>query len=70
VFAARDERHTIVAVTGPHALPRLTRHDLRSALAALGGVNPIDTTPAPLPSSAVRAILAAAGEGFRRPRAV
>src|SRR4051812_8182367 len=36
-FVARDERHTVVAVTGPFALPRVTRHDLRTALSALGG---------------------------------
>jgi hypothetical protein len=36
-FAARDGRHTILVTTGPHALPRLTRHDLCSALVALGG---------------------------------
>lgn len=40
VFAARDERHTIVVVTGPFALSRLTRHDLRTALSALGGQTP------------------------------
>lgn len=28
VYSARDERHVIVVVTGPFALPRLTRHDL------------------------------------------
>jgi hypothetical protein len=39
VFIARDERHTIVVVTGPFALARVTRHDLRSALSALGGQN-------------------------------
>lgn len=70
VYAARDNLHSIVAVTGPHALSRLTAHDLRSALAALGGVNPIDTTPARLPDGAVSALLRAADDGFRRPRAV
>src|SRR5438034_5683849 len=37
VFAARDDRHQLVVATGPFALPRLTRHDLRTALRALGG---------------------------------
>jgi hypothetical protein len=37
VFVARDERHVIVVVTGPFALARVTRHDLRTALSALGG---------------------------------
>lgn len=39
VFVARDERHTIVVVTGPFALARVTRHDLETALSALGGQN-------------------------------
>jgi hypothetical protein len=39
VFVARDERHVIVVVTGPFALARVTRHDLRTALSALGGQN-------------------------------
>ena len=33
------QRHAIVVVTGPFALPRVTRHDLRTALSALGGRN-------------------------------
>jgi hypothetical protein len=37
VFAARDDRHQLVAVAGPFALPGLTRHDLRTVLRALGG---------------------------------
>jgi hypothetical protein len=36
-FAARDGAHQIVVATGPLALPGLTRHDLRTALAALRG---------------------------------
>src|SRR4051812_12563633 len=39
-FAARDERHQLVAVTGPLALPRLTAHDLAGVLRALGGGGP------------------------------
>ena len=70
VFAARDDRHTIVAVTGPHALSRLSRHDVRSALAALGGVNAVDGPPTRLSPPAVSALLGAADDGFRRPRAV
>jgi hypothetical protein len=70
VFAARDDQHTIVAVTGPHALSRLSRHDLRSALAALGGVNAVDGPPKRLSLPAVSALLGAADNGFRRPRAV
>jgi hypothetical protein len=40
VFAARDHAHQIVVATGPLALPGLTRHDLRAALAALAGEAP------------------------------
>ncbi len=70
VFAARDDQHTIVAVTGPHALSRLNRHDLGAALAALGGVNAVDGPPKSLSLPAVSALLGAADNGFRRPRAV
>jgi hypothetical protein len=70
VFAARDDRHTIVAVTGSHALSRLSRHDLRSALVALGGVNVVDGPPNRLSPPAVNALLGAVDDGFRRPRAV
>lgn len=70
VFAACDDRHAIVAVTGPHALARLSRHDLSSALVALGGVNPVDGTPRRLSHAAVSALLSAADDRFRRPRAV
>src|SRR4051794_8296547 len=35
VYAARDERHAILVVTGQFALPRVTRHDLATALSAL-----------------------------------
>jgi hypothetical protein len=37
VFAARDDRHAVLAATGPLALPGLTIHDLRTVLLALGG---------------------------------
>jgi hypothetical protein len=70
VFAARDDRHAIVVVTGPQALSRLSRHDLRSALAALGGVNVVDSPPTRLSHGAVSALLDAADDRFRRPRAV
>jgi hypothetical protein len=59
VFAARDERHTIVVVTGPFALARVTRHDLRTALSALGGqMAPIDP-PERLDEALVVALLGA-----------
>lgn len=40
VFAARDHAHQLVVATGPLALPGLTHHDLRAALAALAGPGP------------------------------
>jgi hypothetical protein len=63
VFAARDERHQLVAVTGPFALSGLTRHDLRTALQALGGAalrEPSDTPSSEPSRQAVEALLAAA----------
>lgn len=46
VFAARGAHHQIVVTTGPLALARLTRHDLRTALAALSGAATApETTP-------------------------
>jgi hypothetical protein len=70
VYAARDSHHAIVVVTGRFALPRLTRHDLRVALAALGGESASDEVPAPVPAPLVKALIAATDEDFRRPRAV
>jgi hypothetical protein len=40
VFATRDAAHQLVVITGPLALPGLTRHDLRTALATLAGAGP------------------------------
>jgi hypothetical protein len=60
VFAARDERHTIVVVTGPFALPRVTRLDLKTALSALGGqtppIGPPERLEAPFVSALLRAL--------------
>ncbi|MDA0165455.1 hypothetical protein OM076_34620 [Solirubrobacter ginsenosidimutans] len=60
VFAARDERHTIVVVTGPFALPRVTRLDLETALSALGGqtspTGPPQRLDDPLVSAVLRAV--------------
>jgi hypothetical protein len=69
-YAARDSRHAIVVVTGRFALPRLTRHDLRTALSALGGESASDDAPEPVPAALVNALIEAADEDFRRPRAV
>jgi hypothetical protein len=69
-YAARDSRHAIVVVTGRFALPRLTRHDLRTALSALGGESASNEAPAPVPAPLVNALIEAADEDFRRPRAV
>jgi hypothetical protein len=59
VFAARDERHTIVVVTGPFALPRVTHLDLRTALCALGGQTPPTGPPERLEDPLVGAVLRA-----------
>jgi len=69
-FAARDDTHAIVVATGRFALPGLTRHDLRTALAALGGEAPPKAEPAAPPAAAVSALLTAAQDSFRRNRAV
>jgi hypothetical protein len=69
-YAARDSRHAIVVVTGRFALPRLTRHDLGTALSALGGESASNEAPAPVPAPVVNALIGAADEDFRRPRAV
>ena len=37
VCAARSERHALIVVCGPYALPALVRRDLRTALGALTG---------------------------------
>jgi hypothetical protein len=69
-YAARDSKHAIVVVTGRLALPRLTRHDLRAALSALGGESASDEAPAPVQAPLVNALIEVADEDFRRPRAV
>src|SRR4051794_23625883 len=61
VFAARDERHQLVVATGPLALPRLTRHDLRTVLRALGGDGPPPIVANAPPPGAVEAVVNAAG---------
>ena len=59
VFAARDERHTILIVTGPFALPRVAHLDLRTALSALGGQTPPTGPPERLEAPVVEAVLRA-----------
>ena len=59
VFVARDERHVIVVVTGPFALARVTRHDLRTALSALGGQNAPIGHPGRLDEARTGALLSA-----------
>ncbi len=70
VFAARSDTHAIVVVTGPFALPRVTRHDLLTALSALGGQTRSDGPETAPPEAVTRALLAVAQDAFRRPRAV
>ena len=62
--------HAIVVVTGPFALPRVTRHDLRTALSALGGQTPPDGRPRRFRSRRHALLLRAVEEPFRRRRAV
>jgi hypothetical protein len=59
VFVARDERHVIVVVTGPFALARVTRHDLSTALSALGGQNAPIGAPGRLDEARTSALLSA-----------
>jgi hypothetical protein len=63
VFAARDEHHQLVVATGRLALPRLTRHDLRTTLAALSGrpAAPPRTAPIEVPEPLVAGVLSASG---------
>jgi hypothetical protein len=59
-FAARDERHQLVVVTGPLALPRLTRHDVRATLAALSGAAAAETAQIEAPEGLVEPLVRAA----------
>ena len=70
VFAARDDQHAIVVVTGRFALPRVALHDLRTALAALGGQTGPNVRSANAPEAATSAFLHSAQDHFRLPRAV
>jgi hypothetical protein len=69
-FAATNARHSIVVATGPFALARVTRRDLRTALSALGGETPPDTPSTPVPEAVTAALVAAARDAFRRNSAV
>jgi hypothetical protein len=69
-FAARSGGYAIVVATGRFALSRLTRHDLRAALSALGGETLPTTSPSPAPEARTRALLSAARDAFRRNSAV
>jgi hypothetical protein len=64
VFVARAGV-TIVIVTGPHALGRLTRHDLRTALGETGSITVQDPPPEPLERALAEALVAASAEPFR-----
>jgi len=70
VFAARGQEHAIVVVTGEFALQHLARGDIRTALSGLGEQN-AQETPLERPREAlVKALVTAAADVFRRPRAV
>ena len=66
VFAARTAAHAIVVVTGPLALPRPIRRDLRTALSALSRETMQETPPEPVPDALVNALVSAARDTFRR----
>jgi len=57
-FGARDDRHAVVVVTGPLALPKLAIHDIRSVLLALGGT-PLDAAVSDASAAAANALLEA-----------
>ena len=57
-FGARDDRHAVVVVTGPLALPQLAIHDIRSVLLALGGT-PLDAAVSDASAAAADALLEA-----------
>src|ERR1700755_2005973 len=61
VFAARDDRHQLVVVTGPFALARVCRHDLRTVLGALGGGARTGVPIAPSPGAVTALIRAVHG---------
>jgi len=69
-YAARDDRHAIVVAAGRFALTRVTLHDLRTALAALGGESVEIRRAEAAPLAVVEALLAAAQDPFRRHRAI
>jgi hypothetical protein len=56
-FGARGARLAVVVVTGPLALPGLTAHDVRAALAALG--DEPDGALVSVPAETAHALLAA-----------
>jgi hypothetical protein len=59
VFAARSATHAIVVVTSPRALPGPTRRDVRTALSALSGQDPLQTPGEPLEPALVNALVSA-----------
>jgi hypothetical protein len=61
VFAVKDDRHQLVVTAGQLALTRLTRHDVRTALAALSSGRAIpEATPIHPPDRLVEPLLTAA----------
>lgn len=65
VFAASDHDHAIVVVTGPHALPTVTRRDMRTALSGVSSTDRVQG-PSTCPERAlVQALVTAAADAFR-----
>ena len=60
VFAIRTRTHAILITTGPFALPRLSRHDLRKTLAGLGAESAQESAIQTIPHGSVTALLRAA----------
>jgi hypothetical protein len=70
VFAARTSTHVIMVVVGSHALSRVVRRDIRTALSGLGSES-AQERPSERPSEAVvKALVTAAADAFRRRSAV
>ena len=65
VCVARSERHALIVVCGPYALPALVRRDLRTALGALTGeAAPHEGAGEPVPGASGDARLQRAAEAL------
>jgi hypothetical protein len=60
VFAVHTSTYTVVVTTGPFALPRVARQDLRNVLAAMGDTSAQEMSVQRIPHSSVEALLSIA----------